>query len=346
MSMEPTYRSFLPRQLHDLDPGYTLHGSTVPTVRDRRDGAVYLLDDEARLAVDVALATSRPLLLRGEPGSGKSSLAAYVARNLGWRYYEHVVSSRTQARDVLWTFDSVRKLADASAANSDATRLLDNNYVEPGVLWWAMDPESAQRRGQPVTTHKGATRPVDEPNAEVNLGRKRSHAVVLMDEIDKADPDVPNGLLVPLGSAEFRVSEIGIVVRSQPALEDGLASPLLTVLTTNEERELPPAFLRRCIAHTLKPPSRQRLVEIGQRHIASSHFLAERINDRLLEELADVVIALRQEAMSRATRPPSTAEYLDAAWACASLSVTVSDPDWHRVQRLVLDKDNIQGSAS
>src|ERR1700687_2144457 len=107
--MPESRRSFLP-ELRDAVPGGAGLGAP-----DRRDGAVYVLDDQLRLAVDVALATGRPLLLRGEPGSGKSSLAAFLARNLGWRYYEHVVSSRTTAQDLLWSFDSMRRLADASA---------------------------------------------------------------------------------------------------------------------------------------------------------------------------------------------------------------------------------------
>jgi hypothetical protein len=82
---------------------------------DRRDGSVYCYDSELHLAVELALSTGRPLLLRGDPGSGKSSLAAYVARNLGWRYYEHVVTSATQAQDLLWRYDAVRRLADAQA---------------------------------------------------------------------------------------------------------------------------------------------------------------------------------------------------------------------------------------
>src|SRR6476661_3688380 len=114
---------------------------------DRRDGAVYVYDPRLKLAVDVALATGRPLLIEGEPGSGKSSLAAFAARNMDWRYYEHVVSSRTRASDLLWRFDTVRRLADAQARAGGGAELNDYNYIEPGVLWWAFDRESATRRG-------------------------------------------------------------------------------------------------------------------------------------------------------------------------------------------------------
>ena len=113
---------------------------------DRRDGEAYVTSQDVNLAVDVALATGRPLLVRGEPGSGKSTLAPFVAKDRLWRYYEHVVTSRTQATDLLWSFDSVRRLADAQTLPRGA-RLDDFRYVEPGVLWWAFAPVSAASRG-------------------------------------------------------------------------------------------------------------------------------------------------------------------------------------------------------
>src|SRR6478735_1711529 len=115
--------------LHDAEPDLRRAARSSP---DQRDGAVYVTDPDLLLAVDVALAARRPLLLRGDPGSGKSSLAAFLARNLGWRYYEQVVTARTRPRDLLWTFDAVRKLADASATDTSAESLRDADYVEPG----------------------------------------------------------------------------------------------------------------------------------------------------------------------------------------------------------------------
>jgi MoxR-like ATPase len=217
---------------------------------DRGDGRVYVMPYELEFAVKVALATGRPLLLRGMPGSGKSSLAPFIARQLGWRYYEHVVTYRTQPRELLWTFDSVRRLGDAQVAVSRGERPDDASYVQPGVLWWALAPRSARRRGRSEGTE--VTDPCPDPFEKINRERSPDHAVVLIDEVDKADPDVPNSLLVPLGLRRFRVTEIGEeILPEQPGAaprstqENGRQARHLVVLTTNEERELPQALLRR-----------------------------------------------------------------------------------------------------
>ena len=116
---------------------------------DRRDGAVYVYSEDVRFAVQIALAAARPLLVRGDPGTGKSTLAASIARILGWRYYETVITSRVQARDLQWSFDAVRRLADAEAKDLDKSLGLFP-YVEPEVLWWAFNPRSARHRGLPA----------------------------------------------------------------------------------------------------------------------------------------------------------------------------------------------------
>jgi MoxR-like ATPase len=304
---------------------------------DRRDGLVYLPTPEIQLAVDVALATGRPLLLRGEPGSGKSSLAAYVARERRWRYYEHVITSRTQARDLLWSFDTVRRLADAEAGRA-GEQLYDADYVEPGVLWWAFAPRSAGRRGTVSTGH--LTSAAIEPNQSINAERSADHAVVLIDEIDKADPDLPNGLLVPLGSNEFVVTETRQLIRKEePAGNiDPDYSRHLIVITTNEERELPQAFLRRCIVTWLPYPDAARLEAIARAHIAV--YAGEMSSDdkKLASELAQRVAAMRDDAERQAVRPPSTAEYLDALRACRTLGITLESSLWRQLRDLILVK--------
>ena len=104
-------------ELRDQMPAVARGAARRPSASgDPRDGSVYLIDHELLMAIKIAIATARPLLLTGDPGTGKSSLAAYVAAKLNWRYYEHVVTGRSEATDLLWEFDTVRKLSDASGS--------------------------------------------------------------------------------------------------------------------------------------------------------------------------------------------------------------------------------------
>ncbi|GLF95421.1 AAA family ATPase [Streptomyces yaizuensis] len=334
-----------------------------PHSPDSRDGQVYIMPSDVALAVEVALATGRPLLLRGEPGSGKSSLAAYVARERGWRYYEHVVTSRSKADDLLWTYDHVRRLSDAQV-REPGTDLDDQRYVTPGPLWWAFDPVSARggQGGRPL-------RP--DAFAEVNAERPEPHAVVLVDEIDKADPDLPNSLLVPLGSHRFTVTETGETVRKRVSAEDPEArnpedrnpeneepedeepeadeepegGPLrhLVIITTNEERELPQAFLRRCVIASLPEPDAARLVEIAEAHFRSDYQEFGPADEELARELAEEIEQARAEARALAIRPPSTAEFLDALRACRALGIGVADDRWPLLKSLTLLKPQQPG---
>ncbi|MFE9628963.1 AAA family ATPase [Streptomyces sp. NPDC006527] len=307
-----------------------------PAAADPRDGLVYVTSPELDLAVDVALAAGRPLLLRGHPGSGKSSLAPYIARVRGWRYYEHVITSRTQTTDLLWSFDAVRRLADAQVLGSGA-ELDDYRYVEPGALWWAFAPESAARRGRDLPLPEGF-RPAVVPLEHINRDRSSESAVVLIDEIDKADPDVPNGLLIPLGSSEFTVTETGTFISAQDPESEPRPRRLI-VITTNEERELPQAFLRRCVVATLPDPSDQDLLTIARAHLSHAQRPFGAVEERLARLLADELIAARKEAAFAAGRAPSTAEYLDALRACLGLAIVPGEDNrWELVRRLTLVK--------
>ncbi|MCA1633901.1 MAG: MoxR family ATPase [Acidobacteria bacterium] len=312
-----TYKKlFAPDDVVRLAP----EGAGQPGVGDQREGSVYVYSPEVVLAVNVALATRRPLLVRGPSGSGKSSLARNVAKVLKWRYYETVISSRTQARDLLWEVDLLRRLHAAQAQGVELGADL-TPYVTPGVLWWAFDRKGALRHGEAVRKAAGAAQQAPKEPGEQEYPAAR--AVVLIDEIDKADPDVPNNLLVPLGSLQFRVEETGALVETE-----GKRAPLVFI-TTNDERELPAAFLRRCVEIILPQPSEDRLVQIGQ-----AHFPKTKVS--FLRDIAKQVTESAQ-ATDR-TGAPSAAEYLDTVRACVGLKVKPTSDAWKDVARMTLWK--------
>lgn len=267
---------------------------------DRRNRPVYVYDDDIVLAVNVALATGRPLLVRGESGTGKSTLARNAAHVLGRRLYESVITSRSQARDLLYEIDVVARLRDAQAGD-DVGDLTD--YLRPGPLWWAFDRRSAARHGT-------------DPCAE----HAEAPGVVLIDEIDKADPDVPNNLLVPLGSLRFDVDEI-------PGLSVVLKGDApLVVITTNEERALPTAFLRRCVELELEAPKRARLEEIGVAHKHRKAFVRSALD------------ALFGEEDNDGERPISPAEFVDLLDAAKGLAAEVGSEAWRALEGVTIWK--------
>jgi MoxR-like ATPase len=260
------------------------------TIADLRDGSVYVYTDEIVLMINVALATGRPLLISGSAGSGKSSLARNVARLRKWHYFEEVITPRTQARDLLWRFDAVRRLRDAQAKELGPIE----QYLRRGVLWEAFVADD-----------------------------KRS--VVLLDEIDKADPDVPNSLLVALGSLEFTVEET-----NEPVVASA-SEPPLVVITTNNERELPKPFMRRCVLLALQPPDVPRLLEI-----ADAHGLGQ--DEKLARSLAERVVELAAKASAAGLPEPSAAEYLDALRACRQFKISPESDAWEAIASATLIK--------
>jgi MoxR-like ATPase len=260
---------------------------------DRRDGK-YVWNPEIELAISVALATGRPLLLRGATGAGKSSLAIAEAMKRGWRYYEQTITSRTQARELLWEVDQLARLHDAKQGAAEPIR----KYIRPGILWWAINPDSA-RAFAPHAEDPNLNR--DEQGNKVEHDR----AVVLLDEIDKADPDVPNNLLVPLGSYRFFIEEAVEPIRLERR------APPLIIITSNGERELPPAFLRRCVEYSITDAQEERLLDI-----AESHFAGE--TRASLKAMLDDVVAARPSAWSGPPLP-SPAELIDCINAIRGL---------------------------
>ena len=284
---------------------------------DSRDISIYVYNDEIVLAVNAALATGRPILVRGASGTGKSSLARNVAKVLRWRYYDRTISSRTQARDLLWEVDHLRRLQDAQAKKLSRDF---SQYLIPGVLWWAFDQESAQQRGAPSNP-----RPKTKTLVDPGEGYKGAAAVVLLDEIDKADPDVPNNLLVPLGSLTFQVEETGYRVTARKV-------PMI-ILTTNDERELPPAFLRRCIELNLHPPNKEDLIKIGLAHFSEQQ-------ENILNQIAEFMLNLNGTSGLSMNQMPSTAEYLDTVRACIELGVKPGSFTWDYLSKITLSKQS------
>lgn len=281
----------------------------------------YVYNDRIVLAVNVALATQRPLLIAGPPGSGKSTLARSVAAVNKWRYLQQVVTSRTQAEDLLYRVDALQRLNDAQAKARDM--LPDFAYVDPGVLWWAFDRKSAANRGASTEAVAKLGKKFPAPTVP-SVGPDVDDVVVLLDEIDKAEPDVPNDLLEPLDRGSFSVRS-----RKDPVKRQG---NVLLIITTNGERELPPAFYRRCVLLTLGEIDSTRLLEIAQLHFGDQH-------KEMHTVIADWFMRSAAHARQKALRQPSTAEYVDTIRACMNIAgdgATMSV--WEEVARLALWK--------
>jgi len=185
--------------------------------------ATHVLSQPELNALRLALAARRPLLLRGEPGSGKSQLARAAARALcADEPLVAVVHPRFEASELLYSFDAMARLMDAQLGDKGEWDPSNERYLSRGVLWQAFD-----------RSHEG-----------------QHHPVVLIDEIDKADADVPNSLLDVLANRSF---EVPMRKQGQRIQADDAFAPLI-IFTTNEERELPAAFVRRCVVLNLNPP--------------------------------------------------------------------------------------------
>ena len=220
----------------------------------------YVATDDLRMAVNAAVGVQRPLLIKGEPGTGKTMLAEEVAAGLGVPLIQWHIKSTTKAQQGLYEYDAVSRLRDSQLGDDKVHDV--RNYIKKGKLWEAFT--------------------ADEP------------VVLLIDEVDKADIEFPNDLLVELDRMEFFVYETGETVKAKQR-------PII-IITSNNEKELPDAFLRRCFFHFINFPDRDTMREIVDVHYPD-------ISKNLVQEAMEVFFDLR--SVPGLKKKPSTSELID-----------------------------------
>ena len=220
----------------------------------------YVATDDLQMAVNAAVTLQRPLLIKGEPGTGKTLLAEEVASSLGLKLIQWHIKSTTKAQQGLYEYDAVSRLRDSQLG---VDRVHDiANYIKRGKLWEAFAADE--------------------------------QVVLLIDEIDKADIEFPNDLLVELDRMEFFVYETGETVKAKQR-------PIV-IITSNNERELPDAFLRRCFFHYISFPDRDTMYKIVDVHYPD-------IKQQLVAEAMDIFFQLRD--VPGLKKKPSTSELID-----------------------------------
>jgi len=220
----------------------------------------YIATKDLRVAVNAAITLERPLLVKGEPGTGKTVLAHEIAGALGRELITWHIKSTTKAQQGLYEYDAVTRLRDSQLGDK---RVKDvRNYIKRGKLW---DAFTADER-----------------------------VILLIDEIDKADIEFPNDLLLELDRMEFFVYETGETIKA--------VNRPIVIITSNNEKELPDAFLRRCFFHYIKFPDNETM-----REIVDVHF--PKLKDRMLREALSVFYEVRD--VPGIKKKPSTSELLD-----------------------------------
>ncbi len=237
----------------------------------------YVATGDLKIAVNAAISLERPLLVKGEPGTGKTDLARQVARALGVPILEWNVKSTTRAQQGLYEYDAVARLRDSQLGDARVQDI--SNYIRKGHLWRAFEASGK--------------------------------CVLLIDEIDKADIEFPNDLLQELDRMEFSVYETGETVRAR--------NRPIVIITSNNEKELPDAFLRRCFFHYIRFPDADTL-----RRIVEVHFPG--IREALVDEALGQFFELRETPGLK--KKPSTSEVLD--WLKLLLAEDLDPTDMRR----------------
>jgi MoxR-like ATPase len=220
----------------------------------------YIATDDLMLAVNAAIALERPLLIKGEPGTGKTMLAEEIAMALSKPFFQWSIKSTTKAQQGLYEYDAVSRLRDSQLGDNRVHDI--GNYIVRGKLWEAFESDR--------------------------------QAVLLIDEIDKADIDFPNDLLQELDRMEFYVYETRQTIKAKKR-------PII-IITSNNEKELPDAFLRRCFFHYIRFPDPSTMAKIVNAHYHG-------IKEKLLNEAMEIFFGMRDVPGLR--KKPSTSELLD-----------------------------------
>jgi MoxR-like ATPase len=286
----------------------------------------YLFDNEVRLAVRMAWATSRPLLVVGEAGCGKTQLAQ--ALGAAWRVpcIAQTIHARTDAQDLFFHFDAVARLSDAQvrgvaaaagagkeskASAQSCDPLNPAHYLRPGPLWWALNAESALA----LNADRPAAFAV-KPPADLPPNWTGGASVVLLDEVDKGSDELAESLLEVLDARCFTVPWTGQKVSQAPTTQ-----PFL-LMTSNGSRPLPPPFLRRCIVLAMHLPEEPAALVPWLAQRARAHFTARQVKDAALARAAELICEDRSAAKSQQRYKPGVAEYLYLCEAVAQLAAS------------------------